>query len=83
VAFPELDIAPQGFAVVGMAAFFAGVVRAPLTGITLVVEMTANVTMLLPMLGACFVAMLVPALLRNPPIYDSLREQTLRHDGTR
>jgi CIC family chloride channel protein len=65
-----------------MAAFFAGVVRAPLTGITLVVEMTANVTMLLPMLGACFVAMLVPALLRNPPIYDSLREQT-RRDGTR
>jgi CIC family chloride channel protein len=45
--------------------------------------MTANVTMLLPMLGACFVAMLVPALLRNPPIYDSLREQTLRRDGTR
>ena len=82
MAFPELDIAPQGFAVVGMAAFFAGVVRAPLTGITLVVEMTANVTMLLPMLGACFVAMLVPALLRNPPIYDSLREQT-RRDGTR
>jgi CIC family chloride channel protein len=82
VAFPELDIAPQGFAVVGMAAFFAGVVRAPLTGITLVVEMTADVTMLLPMLGACFVAMLVPALLRNPPIYDSLREQT-RLDGTR
>jgi hypothetical protein len=26
--------------------------------------------------------MLVPALLRNPPIYDSLREQT-RRDGTR
>jgi hypothetical protein len=82
VAFPELDIAPQGFAVVGMAAFFAGVVRAPLTGITLVVEMTANVTMLLPMLGACFVAMLVPALLRNAPIYDSLREQATRRDAS-
>ena len=82
-AFPELDIAPQGFAVVGMAAFFAGVVRAPLTGITLVVEMTANVTMLLPMLGACFAAMLVPALLRNAPIYDSLREQAItRRDAS-
>src|SRR5207237_1176666 len=43
MAFPDLDIAPEGFAVVGMAAFFAGVVRAPVTGITLVVEMTANV----------------------------------------
>jgi chloride channel protein, CIC family len=28
----------------------------------------------LPMLGACFVAMLVPTLLGNPPIYDSLSE---------
>ena len=38
-----------------MAAFFTGVVRAPVTGIVLVVEMTGNATMLLPM------------LLRNPP----------------
>jgi chloride channel protein, CIC family len=80
MAFPDLDIVPQGFAVVGMAAFFAGVVRAPVTGITLVVEMTANVTMLLPMLGASFVAMLVPTLLGNPPIYDSLRPQSLSRD---
>jgi chloride channel protein, CIC family len=79
-AFPDLDIQPAGFAVVGMAAFFTGVVRAPLTGIVLVIEMTASVTMLLPMLGACFVAMLVPALLRNPPIYDSLREITLQRE---
>lgn len=63
---------------VGMAAFFTGVVRSPLTGIVLVVEMTANVTMLLPMLGACFAAMLLPMLLRDAPIYDSLREHTLR-----
>jgi chloride channel protein, CIC family len=50
-------------------------VRAPLTGIVLVTEMTANVTMLLPMLGACFVAMLVPVLLGDPPIYNSLSEK--------
>jgi chloride channel protein, CIC family len=81
MAFPAIDIAPEGFAVVGMAAFFAGVVRAPITGITLVVEMTANVTMLLPMLAACFVAMLVPTLLGNAPIYDSLREQGMPHHG--
>jgi CIC family chloride channel protein len=64
-----------------MAAFFIGVVRAPLTGVVLVTEMTASVTMLLPMLGAGFVAMLVPVLLRNAPIYDSLREVTLRRPG--
>ena len=77
LVFPGLNIQPEGFAVVGMAAFFVGVVRAPLTGIVLVVEMTADVTMLLPMLGASFMAMLVPTLMRDPPIYDSLRERTL------
>jgi chloride channel protein, CIC family len=61
-----------------MAAFFTGVVRAPITGIALVVEMTASERMLLPMLGACFVAMLVPTLLGDPPIYESLGASLLR-----
>jgi chloride channel protein, CIC family len=74
-ALPGLNIQPGGFAVVGMAAFFTGVVRAPLTGIALVTEMTANVTLLLPMLGACFTAMLIPTLAGDRPIYDSLRRQ--------
>jgi chloride channel protein, CIC family len=80
LVFPGLDIQVEGFAVVGMAAFFTGVVRAPLTAIVLVTEMTASMTMLLPMLAACFAAMLVPTLLRDPPIYDSLREHTLHRD---
>jgi CIC family chloride channel protein len=78
--FPDLDIEPQAFAVVGLAAFFTGVVRAPLTGIVLVTEITGNVTLLLPMLGACFTAMLVPTLLREQPIYDSLLEHTRRRE---
>ena len=77
LALPGVQIQPEGFAIVGMAAFFTGVVRAPLTGIVLVTEMTGDVTMLLPMLGACAMAMLTPTLLRNPPIYDSLRERTI------
>jgi CIC family chloride channel protein len=78
LAFPGLGIQPAGFAVVGMAAFFTGVVRAPVTGIVLVIEMTAGFRLFLPMLGACFAAMLVPMLLGNPPVYDALRERTLR-----
>jgi CIC family chloride channel protein len=81
-AFPGLDIQPEGFAVVGLAAFFTGVVRAPLTGIVLVTEITGSVTMLLPMLLACFAAMLVPTLLGDPPIYDSLGAR-LRERETR
>ena len=75
--FPEWAPDPRTLAVVGMAAFFTGVVRAPITGITLVTEMTGSFTMLLPMLSACFAAMLVPTLLENAPIYDSLQESTL------
>jgi chloride channel protein, CIC family len=81
LAFPELHIQPEGFAVVGMAAFFTGVVRAPLTGIVLVVEMTASIHMLLPMLGACFAAMLVPTLLHDAPIYESLLTSLLRKNA--
>jgi chloride channel protein, CIC family len=77
--FPDLGIQPEAFALVGMAAFFTGVVRSPLTGIALVIEMTGGgFTMLLPMLAACFGALLVPGLLGDPPIYESLRRRVKR-----
>jgi CIC family chloride channel protein len=79
LAFPELDIHPEQFAVVGMAAFFTGVVQAPVTGIVLVTEMTGGFPMFLPMLGACFAAMLVANLLGSAPIYESLRKRTVRN----
>ncbi|HEV2101082.1 MAG TPA: ClC family H(+)/Cl(-) exchange transporter [Stellaceae bacterium] len=74
-AFPGLGIEPQAFAVVAMAAVFSGVVQAPVTGIVLVAEMTAAFTTLLPMLAACFAAMVTVNLLGAIPIYDSLRER--------
>ena len=77
-ATSDLGVDPEAFAVVGMAAFFTGVVQAPVTGIVLVIEMTAGFTTLLPMLGACFAAMLVPNLLHCAPIYEPLHEQTVR-----
>ena len=83
LAFPDLHVQPEGFAVVGMAALFTGIVRAPLTGIVLATEMTADVSMLLPMVGACAMAMLTPTLLKDPPIYDSLREQTVARERAR
>ena len=61
-----------------MAAFFTGVVQAPLTSMVLVIEMTAAFTTLLPMIGACFAAMLVANLLHSSPIYESLRERVAR-----
>jgi CIC family chloride channel protein len=75
---PQIVPDPKALAVVGMAAFFTATVRAPITGILLVTEMTGNFALLLPMLAACFTAMLVPTLLGDAPIYDSLREITLK-----
>lgn len=75
--FPHLGIQPEAFAIVGMAALFSGIVQAPVTGIVLVTEMTAAFTTLLPMLAACFAAMLVVHLLRTSPIYDSLLERVI------
>ena len=68
---PAMGANPTSLGIVGMAAFFTAVVGAPVTGIILVIEMTGSFTLLLPMLSACFAAMLVTSLLRSAPIYDS------------
>ena len=76
-AWLRMGMSPESFAVVGMAAFFIGVVRAPLTGILLIVELTGSYTLLLPLLAAGATAMLVPALVRMRPIYEVLKDRTL------
>ncbi len=60
-------------AIIGMAAFFGAVVRAPLTAVVLVIEMTATTSLTVAMLAATAAAVLVAELLKSPPIYDSLR----------
>jgi chloride channel protein, CIC family len=74
--FPNFASDPRAFAVTGMAAFFTAVVRAPMTGIILAIELTSSDSQLLSMLAACFTAMLVPTLVGNPPIYDSLGDRS-------
>jgi CIC family chloride channel protein len=59
-------------AIVGMAAFFTAVVRAPLTAIVLLVEMTGDYAMVLPLLVACLAAGGIADYLRDPPIYEAL-----------
>jgi CIC family chloride channel protein len=43
---------PNQLVMVGMAAIFAAVVRAPITGVVLAIELTGSSTFLLPMLAA-------------------------------
>jgi len=73
----EYVVSPVAFAVVGMAAFFTGVVRAPFTGIVLIAEMTATSNIMDAMLAAGFGAMLTSSLVRGAPIYDTLRLRML------
>jgi len=68
-----------------MSAFFAGVVRAPFTGIVLIVEMAATTALVVPMLVAAAGAMLSATALHGPPVYDTLRHrmEAAQHPGSR
>lgn len=72
---------PIALAIAGMSAFFTAVVRAPLTGIVLVAELTDSVSALLPMLAASFTAMAVAEAMKVAPVYDALGERAARKRG--
>ena len=71
---------PAAFAVVGMAAYFTAIVRAPLTGVVLIIEMTGNYEQMLPLLVSCFFAYVVAEFLKDLPIYEALLERDLHQD---
>jgi CIC family chloride channel protein len=73
---------PAVFAVVGMAAYFAAIVRAPLTGVALIIEMTGGYQQMLPLLVSCFCAYAVAEMMNNLPIYETLLERDLDLDGS-
>jgi len=75
--FPGLAIYPETFAVISMGAIFTATVRAPLTGIVLMIELTGKYDFMLPLLVSCFAAYGVAEGLRDMPIYEALRERTL------
>jgi CIC family chloride channel protein len=68
---------PESFAVVGMAAYFSAIVRAPLTGIVLIVEMTGNYSLVLPLLVACLASYGIADFLGDRPVYEALLERDL------
>jgi CIC family chloride channel protein len=69
---------PTAYSIVAMAAIFTAIVRSPLTGVVLLLEMTGSWTLILPMMVASVTAYAVPELLGNAPIYDSLRQRDER-----
>lgn len=78
---PSAVPVPAVFAVVGMAAYFTAIVRAPLTGVVLIIEMTGNYEQMLPLLISCFFAYAVAEYLKDLPIYEVLFERDLLQSG--
>jgi chloride channel protein, CIC family len=67
------------FALVGMGAVFAGVIRAPITSVLIIFEMTGGYALVLPLMIANATAYLVARRFDSRNIYDALLEQ----DGIR
>jgi CIC family chloride channel protein len=85
-ALPAWAAQPEAFAVIGMGGLLTAIVRAPLTGIVLMIELTGKYDFMLPLLACCLVAYGVAEALRDTPIYEALRERAKRAsagDGVR
>ena len=65
------------FIVISMAGFFAATVRSPITGIVLLAEMSGSTESLVAMIIVSLIAYVVPTLLGNEPIYESLYDRLL------
>ena len=63
------------FAVVGMGAVFAGIVRAPMTSVLIIFEMTGGYGLVLPLMIANMSAFAVARHWRHTPIYEALLAQ--------
>jgi CIC family chloride channel protein len=73
--FHHLDEAGGAFALVGMGAMFAGVIRAPLTSVLIIIEMTRGYSLILPLMIANMSAYVIARRFRAHSVYEALLEQ--------
>lgn len=79
--FPDYALGAGTFATAGMGALFVASVRAPLTGIVLVLEMTDNYPLILPMIITCLGATLMAQFLGGQPLYSAILARTLQRQN--
>ncbi|MGF1766803.1 H(+)/Cl(-) exchange transporter ClcA [Enterovibrio makurazakiensis] len=75
--FPSMEITAGMFAVAGMGALFAATVRAPITGILLVIELTHNYELILPLLITTLGATMTAQVVGGKPLYSQLLQRSL------
>ncbi len=75
--WPEIALHPGAYAIVGMAAVFAGAARAPITSVLIVFEMSGDYKLILPLMMATVLSTFVAEYLLGDSIYTI----NLRHKG--
>ena len=66
-------------ALLGMAAYFTGVVQTPITAVVIIMEMTGNQDILLPLMATCLIADGLSKLVSPQPIYRALAEDFMKN----
>lgn len=67
----------ENFVILGMAGYFSAIVRAPITGIILISEMTGSFNNLLALSIVSLVAYMTAEVMKGIPIYDQLLDRML------
>lgn len=73
--FPVSTAGPGAYALVGMGAAFAGIVRTPLTSVIMIFEVTRDYTIIVPLMISNLIAYFVSYKLQREPIYEALSHQ--------
>ena len=68
----------QKFIILAMAGFFCATVRAPFTGIILIVEMTGSLSHMISISLVCIISYVVAYICKSEPIYESLLDNILK-----
>jgi CIC family chloride channel protein len=72
---PGYTASAGAYALVGMGAVFAGVVRAPMTSVLMIFEMTQDYAVIVPLMIANLVSLFISSRLQRQPIYEALAIQ--------
>jgi CIC family chloride channel protein len=73
--FPIHTATPGAYALVGMGATFAGIIRTPLTSVFMIFELTRDYTIVVPLMIANMISFYISYKLQPKPIYEALNEQ--------
>jgi CIC family chloride channel protein len=74
-SFPAHTATAGAYALVGMGALFAGIVRAPMTSVLMIFEMTRDYTVIVPLMIANLASLFISSRLQKQPIYEALAHQ--------